>query len=433
MRDHFVRGCRTVWFLTLLAAPACSNESSIGPGPVASVFISPANLALDIGQVDTLEGLALDAQHSLLVNKKVTWTSLDPGVARVRGGVVTAVGIGQTSVTATVEGFSATASVTVAIPDIALDPNTLTFNAAQAGGNPASQTVNVTSARGGPLSGLALGTISYGPGPTNWLTATLNQATAPSVLTVQATTGSLTQGTYTATVPVTSAAAGNTPQSIAITFNVGPAGPAILATPSSLTFSTIVGGTSPPSQALNLTNGGGGTLTGLSLGTITYGAGASNWISSAQLSGASAPATLTIQVTTGASAAGSYTATVPVISGVASNSPLDIAVTFDVFAVDFATNVQPIFTARCATCHFTGGQFPDLSLNNSFAAIVGMPSSCPATPVLVVAGDTTNSHLYRKIRNTQAAGCFGIMPPGGSLTQGEIDIIGQWILGGAQP
>jgi hypothetical protein len=435
MRDHLVRGCRTVGLLTLLAAAGCSDESAIGPGPVASVFVSPTSFTIDAGQTGTVEGMALDAQHAKLVNKKVHWKSRNTTVALVDDGAVTAMALGQTYLVASVEGFSDSALVTVANPDMALDQSVLTFTASQSGGDPAPQTVNVTSARGGPLTGLTVGTISYGPGPTNWLTALLNQATAPAVLTVQATTGSLTQGSYTATVPITSPAAGNSPQSVSITFNVGPAGPAILATPSSLTFGTIVGGTNPPSQVINLTNGGGGTLTGLGLGTITYGVGASNWISSAQLSGANAPATLTIQVTTGSLAIGSYTATVPVTSGVASNSPLDVSVTFDVLAVDFTTDVQPIFTNRCLNCHFSGGTPPNLTAGSSLAALVNVSSSCGSTPVRVVPGDPTNSQLFRKIEGTQAAGCGTIMPPppASPLPQGEIDIIRQWILGGAQP
>ena len=80
-----------------------------------------------------------------------------------------------------------------------------------------------------------------------------------------------------------------------------------------------------------MTNGGTGTLDGLGVGTITYGAGASGWLA-ASVSPATAPATVTLTATLGSLAAGTYTATVPVTStatGV-TNSPQTISVTFTV-------------------------------------------------------------------------------------------------------
>src|SRR5205807_6190622 len=107
--------------------------------------------------------------------------------------------------------------------------------------------------------------------------------------------------------------------------------PTILLTPSSATFSAVVGGGNPATQTVGVTNSGGGTLNGLAVGTITYGAGASGWLT-ASLNQAAAPATVTLGATTGALAVGTYTATVPVTSTAASvtNSPQNIAVTFTV-------------------------------------------------------------------------------------------------------
>jgi K319-like protein len=105
---------------------------------------------------------------------------------------------------------------------IGLSQTTVTFNGFEGGGNPSSQAVNVTNSSGsGTLSGLEVGTITYGTGqPTGWLTATLNQTSAPATLRLEATTGSLTAGDHTAQVPVESRAAGNSPQTVSITFRV---------------------------------------------------------------------------------------------------------------------------------------------------------------------------------------------------------------------
>jgi hypothetical protein len=127
-------------------------------------------------------------------------------------------------------------------------------------------------------------------------------------------------------------------------------------TPTSLSFTAAPGGANPASQLTNISNSGGGTLSGLSVGTITYGAGATGWLQAPVLSTTTAPATLTVQPVTGALTAGTYTATVPILSGVASNSPQNLTVTFNVTSsqtvttfvgdfqtglVGFALNVRP--------------------------------------------------------------------------------------------
>ncbi len=101
---------------------------------------------------------------------------------------------------------------------IALSPTSVNFSSTQ-GVNPDPQKVNVSNAGIGKVSGLAVGTITYGSGqPTGWLAASLSATSAPTTLTVTATSGSLATGTYTATVPVTSSVANNSPQTVSVTF-----------------------------------------------------------------------------------------------------------------------------------------------------------------------------------------------------------------------
>jgi hypothetical protein len=239
--------------------------------------------------------------------------------------------IATVPVTSSVAGNSpqnVTVTFTVSTsPAISLASTSLTYTANIGGGNPASQTVAVTNGGSTALSGLAVGTITYGAGATGWLgTPTLSSTTAPSTLTVTATLGSLTAGTYTATVPITSGVASNSPQNVLVTFTVT-SGPLIALSPTTLNFSATPGGPNPATQAVAVTNSGSGSLGALTVGTITYGAGATNWLA-ASLNTATAPATLTVSPTTGALAAGSYTATVPIVSGQAANSPQNVSVTF---------------------------------------------------------------------------------------------------------
>jgi hypothetical protein len=126
-------------------------------------------------------------------------------------------------------------------------------------------------------------------------------------------------------VPVQSAVASNSPQSVAVTFVIVPAPTIVLSSPT-VTFHDTLLTSDPAAQTLSVTSAGG-ALSGLSLGTISYGAGGSGWLT-ASLSGTSTPATLTLSVAKGTLAAGTYTATVPVQSALAGNSPRADTVTF---------------------------------------------------------------------------------------------------------
>ncbi|HXF48511.1 MAG TPA: fibronectin type III domain-containing protein [Verrucomicrobiae bacterium] len=219
--------------------------------------------------------------------------------------------------------------MTSANPTIAFNPTSVTFTDTIGTSSPAAKTVDVTNGGGGSLTGLAVGSITYGAGASGWLSAGLSGTSAPTTLTLTASLSGLSAGGYTATVPVTSGVASNSPQTVSVTFQVVDQSPTIAFNPTSVTFTDTIGTANPAAKIVNVTNGGGGSLTGLTVGTISYGAGASEWLT-AVLSGTTAPTTLTLMSNLSGLSAGSYTATVPVTSGVASNSPQMISVSFKV-------------------------------------------------------------------------------------------------------
>lgn len=101
---------------------------------------------------------------------------------------------------------------------------------------------------------------------------------------------------------------------------------------SAVTFSATSHGANPPATLIAVTNGGTGTLSGLTIGSIGYPTGQpAGWLS-ASLASATAPTTATVIASVGTLAAGTYTATIPVISSATevANSPRTIAVTFTV-------------------------------------------------------------------------------------------------------
>ena len=87
---------------------------TVSQAPVATVTVSPSPLSMTVGQVTQLTATLTDNIGNVLNGHVVTWTSSNTGVATVSDqGVVTAVAAGATTITATSEGKSGTADLTV--------------------------------------------------------------------------------------------------------------------------------------------------------------------------------------------------------------------------------------------------------------------------------------------------------------------------------
>jgi len=85
------------------------------PVPVASVSVSPASANVTAGQTVQLTATPRDAGGNVLTGRVVTWGSSNTAVATVNGnGLVTGVAAGSATITATSEGRSGTATVSVA-------------------------------------------------------------------------------------------------------------------------------------------------------------------------------------------------------------------------------------------------------------------------------------------------------------------------------
>ncbi len=88
--------------------------SAVRSGPPVSISITPAAQTIVIGATATLAGQALNANGDVLLGRLLTWSSDDPAVATVSSaGVVTAVGVGSTTIRAGTAGVSGQATVTV--------------------------------------------------------------------------------------------------------------------------------------------------------------------------------------------------------------------------------------------------------------------------------------------------------------------------------
>src|SRR5205085_371839 len=84
---------------------------------------------------------------------------------------------------------------------LSASPGVTTFTVQRTAASPSAAVVQLTASTG--ITGLAVGTIVYGPGATGWLVAGLTGTSTPTTLTLTPTTGGLPEGTFTATVPIT--------------------------------------------------------------------------------------------------------------------------------------------------------------------------------------------------------------------------------------
>jgi hypothetical protein len=82
--------------------------------PVANVTVAPATDTLLVDEALQLTATVRDEDGELVTDREVSWTSSDPNVASVNAqGLVTGVDDGVATISATIEGVSGSASVTV--------------------------------------------------------------------------------------------------------------------------------------------------------------------------------------------------------------------------------------------------------------------------------------------------------------------------------
>jgi uncharacterized protein YjdB len=185
--------------------------------PVASVTVSPATASLSVGQTAQLTATPKDANGNPLLGRPVTWQSSDNTIATVNSsGLVTGVAAGAVTITATSEGKSGTASITVAgapVATVTVTPASASVQAGQtvqlmatlkdANGNILTGRVvtwssNNTSVAGVNSSGLVTGNTAGSA----TITATSEGKSGTSAITVTAVpVASVTVTPATASVP----------------------------------------------------------------------------------------------------------------------------------------------------------------------------------------------------------------------------------------
>jgi len=88
---------------------------TVTPIPIAAVVVTPSVAAVIVAGTQQLAASTIDAGNNVLTGRSITWTTSDPAKATVSAtGLVTGVAIGTVTITATSEGKTGTAAITVA-------------------------------------------------------------------------------------------------------------------------------------------------------------------------------------------------------------------------------------------------------------------------------------------------------------------------------
>ncbi len=313
-----------------LSINAVSGASPTTPIPVslnASSFGLPVQLSmLTTGGGNWLQTDLATAATPATVNLRANPAGLPPGT--YQGTVMVsspfAKGAVATNVSFTVQGASA--------GKLQADPNLLTFNSVE-GAAPASTQLSIRNAGSGSI-GFVAGTSTSNGG--SWLSISSSSGTvtaaAPGALTVTATPGSLSAGTYTGRITLTSPDTTDPAISIPVTLVIGKAVPVIVVSQVGLTFAKVQNGGNPLPQNITILNSGTGSMDWTAtVKTLT----GSNWLSLSRASGTVVRPSVDFSsvdvIVDGSSLApGNYFGQIQVRATNANNSPQTVSVILNV-------------------------------------------------------------------------------------------------------
>jgi uncharacterized protein YjdB len=125
----------------------------VSPAPVATVAVSIVAPARYVGQTTQATSTSKDAQGNVLAGRTVAWSTSNANVATITpSGVISAVSPGIATITATVEGKTASASVTVALVPVST-VGVVIANSARYVGQTTQVTASTLDSVGGVLAG----------------------------------------------------------------------------------------------------------------------------------------------------------------------------------------------------------------------------------------------------------------------------------------
>lgn len=305
---------------------------------------------------------------------------------------------------------------TQSIPQLQVTPSSLSFTTPQ-GQNPAPQAFTVKDQNNGTIGAWNLSS------PTSWLasagavTPTSGPGTPSDTVTVTPDIAGLTVGTYTGTITVNATGPGvdpaSTPKTVNVTLTVTPP-PKLVLSSNALAFSAQENSAVPVLQAVDVTNGGGGTLTY----TVDKNV-AATWLDvTPNVPGNGSPprfatpSKLNVAPNTTAMAPGTYNATMTVDGGPGvDSSPQQIAVTYTITAAPRLQLTPGPNPTRQFSATQSSGTDPapqDVVIQNAGGGTISWNAANPVTWLTLTNSSDGNGPTTMRIqaRNTLAAGDY---------------------------
>lgn len=185
------------WLTEGTSRIAGTAQLTVSGTATRTLTIQPANPSGMVGDTIRFTSVARSAKGKILPNRTPIWTSSAPAVVSISSsGVALLQSTGNATITASIDGASATANVTVTAPSVAtvsLAPANLTLSA----GSSATLVATILDSRGRPVVGRSTLWESLAPS-----VATVTQAGLVSALQTGTTSVRLTVDGVVATAPV---------------------------------------------------------------------------------------------------------------------------------------------------------------------------------------------------------------------------------------
>ncbi|MGW8265075.1 MAG: filamin/ABP280 repeat domain-containing protein, partial [Longimicrobiales bacterium] len=326
MRHRFLTA--TVSSVIAVALHSCTMRD-ITEVPVVTVEVQPSTVTVLEGGARQLTARARDGLGKELPSGAVTWASDASDVFSIDAtGWGEGLAIGTATVWATLDGIRGSATVSVEPgPRLVVQAPQLQFFLDLARVAPETLTLEITNGGGGGIGGISATAHYPEGGASGWLSLSLSTTSAPSTLTVSVPSGLLEEGVHEATIVLASDDALNSPISVPVQAVVTQNQPIIQLSPRVIEFQAEATGGPPPPLTVQVTNTGGGDLSGLEAMPLYLDVG--NWLWTS-LTGTTAPAELLIQPDPDGLEPGTYFAEVRVIGPEALNTPQSLSVTFTV-------------------------------------------------------------------------------------------------------
>lgn len=333
---------------------------------VASVTLSPTAIRVPRGRTEVLTASLRNAGGVLLTDRRaITWTSSAPTIASVNAdGTVTGIGNGTASITATVEGKSGVAAITVVDPiaTVLVTPPSVTLSV----GMTQQVTASARDAKGGAVTGRPVAWASSNPSVATIGASGVVTAIAPGSTVLTATMEGV-DATATVTVlrPVASVAITTGQNSLFVGRTLQLSAAARDAAGGSLTGRPVSWASSDPAIA---TISSTGLVTALAAGTVTI---------TARIEEIEASATLTM------------VALPPALTAI--RASVDTVVLYQGQSAAVTTTVTQPTGAPTATVTF-GTVMPSVATVSNTGVITGVaPGTATITATAAVAGNTNFS------------------------------------------